>query len=306
MATPEQGNKQTEEKFKKGDYSVHVFIEESKGLMPIEDGGTSNPVISVKCFGKSKCTKKLKSVGPGATSVWSEHLYFSKLGCSVTDIETEKILIEVKDSGRLRSNVIGSYEMDITHVYFQAKHSLIHQWVILTNPYSEDISVMKGLLKVGINVLHENDKAEDLTLKITEDSLAIPPQVKLKTVQLVVQLLKAENLPIMDSIGTIDAYCKVKFGNAECRSNVITADTTNLSVYWFAEILLPVIQPTIAHKVNISIWDKDLTSGDDLVGSFGFPWDNVKEEANSEWLWVNMYGAPPNIENDDAINQLLN
>ena len=98
MAEAEPTNKNIEEKFKKGDYTVHVFIEESKGLMPIEDGGTSNPVVAVKCFEKSKCTKKLKMVGAGATSIWNEHMYFEKFDCSVSSIESEKILIEVSQT----------------------------------------------------------------------------------------------------------------------------------------------------------------------------------------------------------------
>ena len=62
-------SKQEEEKFKKGDYSVHVFIEESKGLLPVTSDKNFNPVIAVKCFDKVKCTRKLKDVTSGATSI---------------------------------------------------------------------------------------------------------------------------------------------------------------------------------------------------------------------------------------------
>ena len=61
--------KQEEEKFKKGDYSVHVFVEETKGLIPLNNDSTTNPVVCIKCFGKSKSTKKLKEVGSGSTSI---------------------------------------------------------------------------------------------------------------------------------------------------------------------------------------------------------------------------------------------
>ena len=91
--------------------------------------------------------------------------------------------------------------MDMTYVYFQPKHCILHQWVIMTNPYSEDISVMRGVLKLGINVLHESDRAEDLTQKTSGDVISVPLQVKLHTIQLLIQLLKVENLPIMDDIG---------------------------------------------------------------------------------------------------------
>lgn len=290
---------QTEEKFKKGDYSVHVYVEESKGLMPLGDSTFSNPTISVKCFGKSKCTKKLKNIMPSATSIWNEHIYFSKLNLTVAEIESERIIIEVMDTSLIRNSLIGSYELDMTYVYYQSNHCLMHHWVVLTNPYSEDISVMKGVVKIGVNVLHEADKAEDLA-KPGNDSIAVPPQIKLKTVQLVIQILKAENLPIMDRFGTIDAYCLGSFGNAEQRTSVIQADVTNLSVYWFEEILLPVIQPCLSQRVTLSIWDQDLTSADELVGSIGVKWDSITDEISSIFQWFNVYGAPPNTEGEEA------
>ena len=66
---PEEKDQSNEEKFKKGDYSVHVFIEESKGLLPVTSDKNFNPVITVKCFDKLKCTRKLKNVTSGATSI---------------------------------------------------------------------------------------------------------------------------------------------------------------------------------------------------------------------------------------------
>ena len=133
MALQEDKSENKDEKFKKGDYSVHLYIEETKGLLPLSSE-VSDPTIRVKCFGKSKCTRKLSNIGPGATSLWNEHLYFSKLNSTVAEIEDEKIIIEVIDSGMLRDSLIGSYEMDMTYVYFQPKHCILHQWVILTNP----------------------------------------------------------------------------------------------------------------------------------------------------------------------------
>ena len=305
MAFQEDKADNKDEKFKKGDYSVHLYIEETKGLLPL-DKDISDPTIRIKCFGKSKCSRKLSNITPGATSLWNEHIYFSKLGCSVSQIEDEKIIIEVLDSGRLRDSLIGSYEMDMTYIYFHPKHCILHQWVVLTNPYSEDISVMRGVLKLGASVLHESDKAEDLTQKSQGDTISVPPQVKLRTIQLVIQLLKAENLPIMDTVGTIDAYCVASFGNAEQHSSIITADKTNLSVYWLEELLLPVIQPCIAHKVTVVVYDHDLDSADDLVGSLSFPWNNITNEENSLFKWTNIYGGPANVTNDAAKQMNLN
>ena len=47
-----------------------------------------------------------------------------------------------------------------------------------------------------------------------DKDLLLPPHVKPQVVQLVVHLLKAENLPMMDKGQTVDAYGIAKFGGA--------------------------------------------------------------------------------------------
>ena len=300
MAAHEVEYSPTEEKFIKGDYRVHVFIEESKGLMPLTRDEILNPIISIKCFGKTKCTNKIKGVGSTTTSIWNEHIYFSRLKCSVSDILSEKIIIRVKDSRILKDPLIGSYEFDLTHIYHEKNHCILHTWVALSNPYSEEVSIMRGLLKLGVSILHSKDQPVDLTGFSKEDKILVPPQVKLKAQQLVIQFFIAQNLPIMDQIGTLDAYCVAKFGHVQGRTREITADKVNLSVEWNEEILLPAIQPCISDYVEIFVWDRDLTSEDDLVGSLRFKWKDVKLESESQAKWSNIYGAPHNIESETA------
>ena len=293
------------EKFKKGDYNIHVFIEESKGLLPMTQGSCFNPVISVSCFGKSKCSRKLKDVFTTHTSFWNEHIYFSKLSMTVEELESSKVLIEVLDSSTLKDSLIGCYEFDFTYIYFKPKHSIIHQWVILSNPYSEDMSVQRGLIKLGINIIHENDKAEDLTVKSISDSLIIPPQVSVKSMQLIIQFIQAFNLPKMDSMGTCDTYCMASFSTSKLKTKVDVATESTMSSHWFQELWLPVCQPNIANKVNITIWDKDMTA-DELVGSLNFSWDSIKHDKEAEFVWANIYGAHDNLANEVAESMNFN
>ena len=303
---------QGEEKFKKGDYSVHIYIEESKGLLPTTDDRSFNPVISVKCFDKSKCTRKLKDITTGATTIWGEHLYFSKLSCTVNELESSKILIEVLDSKSFKNNLIGSYELDFTYIYFQPKHSIIHQWIILSNPYSEDITVQRGLIKVGVNVMHESDKGEDLTVKGVSDSLIIPPQVSVKSMQLVIRVLQAANLPKMDSGGTCDAYCVATFATTKNKSRVYTTDKATMSAFWFQELWIPVCQPSISNKINFTLWDSDTFGEDELIGSLNFQWEKIpyQKEAlldpTKAYFWANVYGAPEGINNEKAVEMNYN
>lgn len=303
---------QGEEKFKKGDYSVHIYIEESKGLLPATDDRSFNPVISIKCFDKSKCTRKLKDITTGATTIWNEHLYFSKLSCTVNELESSKILIEVLDSKSFKNNLIGSYELDFTYIYFQPKHSIIHQWIILSNPYSEDITVQRGLIKVGVNIMHESDKGEDLTIKGVSDTLIIPPQVSVKSMQLVIRIMQAANLPKMDTGGTCDAYCVATFATTKNKTKVYTADKATMSAFWFQELWIPVCQPSISNKISLTLWDSDTFGEDELIGSLNFQWDKIPYEKDAlldpgkAYFWANVYGAPEGISNEKAVEMNYN
>ena len=65
---PEEGKEvpaepQKEEKLitmKKGDYNVHILIEEVKNLIEIEEGELPVPRVKMTVFGKSQRTTKMK------------------------------------------------------------------------------------------------------------------------------------------------------------------------------------------------------------------------------------------------------
>lgn len=132
----------------------------------------------------------------------------------------------------------------------------------------------------------------------TEEML-LPPQVKPKTVQLVIQFLKAEHLPKMDRGGTADAYCIAKFSGVEQKTSVITVDECTMSAYWFEEIYLPVMQPCVATKLQVTVLDHDTVAiKDDLIGSISFSWDKIIRGDYNDYFWANIYGAPPRTDNE--------
>lgn len=159
-------------------------------------------------------------------------------------------------------------------------------------------------MKASISVLHETDKPVDLCVPEppnSKEELMLPTQIKLETTQLVVQLLKADNLPIMDDGGTIDAYCLVTFGTAEKKTSVKVGDKATMSAYWYEEVYIPVMVPCISSRLTITVMDKDSIGKDDLVGSLSFSWDKIQEGAYNDYFWANVYGAPPNVSNEEAL-----
>jgi hypothetical protein len=82
------------------------------------------------------------------------------------------------DKGFMRNSLIGVFEFDLSYIYFMKDHLLLHQWLAISNPNSEDYSKITGYLKVSISVVCtgdeqvqiEDDDGEDKT-----DNVLMPP-----------------------------------------------------------------------------------------------------------------------------------
>ena len=293
------------DKLKKGGYSVHVYLQAGRGLLSVGDKNNVDPVVLFRVFGKSKCTKAQKKITTGTLVSWDDHIYFEKEITSPVELERERLVIEVRDEKLfLKDSLIGVYEIDLTFIYYQENHCILNKWVVLSNPESEDFSTVRGYLRISASVLHEGDKPVDLTVpfKLNEkEDLMIPPQIKLQTKQLHIQFFRAEALPMMDSGGTVDAYCVARFGGVEGKTSWKTADKATMSVDWSEEILLPVVIPSVGNKVSITVLDYDrLSKEDDMVGSFSFDWNKVSKGEFNRFFWVNIYGGPENLNNDQS------
>ena len=75
----------------------------------------------------------------------------------------ETICIKVMNKGIFRDELIGTYEFDITTVYFKDKHAIQHQWIALFNPEGDDFSEITGNLKVSIAVQGPGDEQVQLS-----------------------------------------------------------------------------------------------------------------------------------------------
>ncbi|KAG1713540.1 hypothetical protein DVH05_001327 [Phytophthora capsici] len=116
------------------------------------------------------------------------------------------------------------------------------------------------------------EKADD-SPSTTSPLVLVPPTIELKLQFLVVRVLRAEHLPAMDNgtlIGApgIDAYLQVVFAaNAPCKSSVVTVKGRGqLAPDFYEELWLPVRIPTFSRHIGLSLWDRDLTSPNELVG----------------------------------------
>ena len=79
-------------------------------------------------------------------------------------------------------------------------HSLNNHWLALSNPESKDMTKIRGYLKLSISVLHDNDPRIELKSNPDSANCFIPSQLNIIYQQLKIYLIKAEELPDMDSI----------------------------------------------------------------------------------------------------------
>jgi hypothetical protein len=64
------------------------------------------------------------------------------------------------DKGFINSDLLGYYEFDLHHVYSQSdKHAILHKWISLSDPASEDYFAITSNLKLSVCVTGPKDRA---------------------------------------------------------------------------------------------------------------------------------------------------
>ena len=295
---------------KKGDYTVHILIEEVKNLISIEENNAPSPIIKVICFNEIKRTSKLNL--PCNSHIYNEHIYFEKNDLTNEILDSSKIIIEVYDANYLkRKDYFGIYEFDFEYIYNSKNHCIKNLWIALANPESKDITKVNGYLKLSISVLNSNDERVELNPNLNNDSdCMIPPQIKTEYKQLMIYLFKAEELPDMDYYNKEKKVNKECNGFIECHYMGIVkktkvSDSLNDSVYWNEIIEIPVSQPAISQKIVFYVKDKNSVYSDRLIGSFEISVNDVLNDFYSDISIVNLYGAY-NVKSNSNMANLMN
>ena len=285
---------------KKGDYTVHILLEEIKNLIPIEENKLPTPIVKITCFNETKRSEPPETACDSYT--YGEHFYFEKTNLTVEQLDSSKIILEVYDykNSSNRTKFFGIYEYDLEYIYNQPNHALQNFWLALANPESDDMSKVRGFLKLSISVLNENDPKIELNLDNKINETMIPSQIKLEYKMVSIYFMKGEDLPDMDAYFTesksnkkCDAYIELLYGGIRKKTSVVSQ--VNDNVEWNEIIDFPVSVPTVSQKVILFIKDKDIDK-DDLVGSIEIDINDIIGEENKykELKFIDIYGAPYN------------
>ncbi len=278
---------------KKGDYSVHVLIEEIKNLASRKENSLPKPIVKVTCFGQTKRTSKPAEDCEAYT--FNEHLYFDSTDLSVDTLDSSKILIEAYDYHNFeREYYFGIQEFDFEYIYSKEKHCIKNLWIALANPEAKDITKINGYLKLSINICSTEDEKVELNPDPASDTdCMLPPQIKTTYKQLQIYIYKGEQFPDMDNVfgkerttnKRCDACLEVKYLGVAKSTQVVSMK--NEVIQWNELIEMPVPQPIISQKVNFIVKDRSKNT----VGSFQITINDIISGKYANLTCVNLYGT---------------
>ena len=126
----EEEEEQVEEKAKKsvckmarGDYMIHIMVEQAKDL-DIPEGDVIDPIVEINCLGERKFTKALDDINNTALAIWNEHIFFEPKNVEEEKLNKGKIEIKLMDKGFFKDALIGYYEFDLNSIYLREDHAL--------------------------------------------------------------------------------------------------------------------------------------------------------------------------------------
>ena len=295
---------------KKGDYSVHILVEKVKSLPQLNENHLPYPIVKLTVFNQSKRTEKTKM--PCDNYTYDEHFYFEKADLTVEQLDSSKIIIEVYDKSysRKRKDYYGICEFDLEYVYSMKNHCLSNHWIALSNPESNDITKIRGYLKLSISVLHDNDPRVELKSNPLSTSCFVPSQIKVQYNQLSIYLIRGEEFPDRDSIiekkvdRDCDPFIEFKYFGLNVKSKV-TKNIHDIAI-WNQIINIPIQIPAVSQKIVMLIKDYDTLISDDNIGSYEININDIVGQVNKygNYRYIDIYGSSKNKK--DKINNLMN
>lgn len=325
------GKEHDDIEFKKGDYQLKVHIIECLELLPLTGAGIVDPIVFVEILGHKLHTKQKRKCN---SCIFDECFTIPLPHMNQSMIEDGTIAISVLDcssslSSLMSNNTIGTFNTDLETVYHSPGHEAYRQWIPL---FSANRSGITGKMMITLELLGPGDKpaVHDRKAELIEEkkqrkragaeispSLTLVAQFPQKLCFLVVEIFRAEGIPVMDKsmfggkmVNHIAAHVAVEFDRHE-RVHTDRAKLTRShynDVDYLTALWLPFMEPSFSNRIQLRVVEHHSVSGDEVMStaySTSLQLKTVKlasegklshREGNApdptQLFWVNLYGAP--------------
>lgn len=227
-------------------HTLHLRIIEGRNLKAADSNGFSDPYVKLLIHDKKELKTKIikKSLNPK----WDEVFHIEGLP------EKGSFVIQVWDWDMVGSDdFLGSGAVPYSSaIYSKAKE----RWINITD---EDGS--QGDVHIVLQVIPKGYKADLENIATSNSRLTFVPEVTEGNGQLVVEVVKASNLPPKDLNGFSDPYCVLKVGKTEYKTNIIER---TLHPIWNEEFYYDL--QNLNYPLVIELYDYDRISSHDKMG----------------------------------------
>lgn len=98
----------------------------------------------------------------------------------------------------------------------------------------------------------------------------------------------------MDVIGDIDAFVRADYQGKTYKTKVVRPDAQG-SCKWNQVFKIPLQWPVTMDKLRVGVWDEDVGSKDEIVGTIILSLKEIKKACEDSkggfFRWLNIYGA---------------
>ena len=284
-----------------GEYLLHVYIQETRGLKindPI-DG-----IIKLTAFSKDKYTSVKNEITPGLSTFWGQHIFADFNFTTRSELENAFFKISIYDYNVIAKNsLIGETSMSCLRVHSAKESTMKNKWAVLTNSKKELCSVM-GFIKFSVNFVRAGQKRTNLEETYDPSAnknallnLDLPPEVMMKQQQLIVYLFKGARIVQMDTLTKkADPYVKVDLGGIKIKTDY---KKDQLEPVFAQKLFIPTIYPSVVNTLKLNFKDYDAIGKNEYIGSISFKMDEIAQGKYANPMWTYFYGAHEETEDKE-------
>ncbi|XP_018053590.1 PREDICTED: multiple C2 and transmembrane domain-containing protein 1 isoform X2 [Atta colombica] len=260
-------------------FQLRLHIRRGANLVAMDRCGASDPYVKVKCSGR--LLHKSRTVHRDLNPIWDE---------SVTlPIEDpfQPLTIKVFDyDWGLQDDFMGAALLDLTQLDLGHSQDITLE---LKDPVRPKQHLGEIYLTATLWPRNQQEK-EQRTNRLADVNRRLKSQIWSSVVTIV--LVEAKNLLPMDIDGLSDPYVKFRLGTEKYKSKVVNK---TLNPIWLEQFDLHLYEdPYLGQELEVSVWDRDRSHQDDLMGKTVIDLATLERETTYR-LWRELEDGSGNI-----------
>ena len=120
---PAKKTADSQDELKLGEYFLHIFIEDITSL-DVDKEEAAEIMVRMTAFGDEKYSRTLKNITNDTSAYIGEHFFYVKIFDNRENLENQNIEVSVIKKRTMKSEVIGTIEINVSSIYFEDKHCM--------------------------------------------------------------------------------------------------------------------------------------------------------------------------------------